>query len=767
MTNPLSESDKVTKALGFQHQQSPSHGAVPARFDLAAGFQRKQELTIGRNPDSDIWLDHPAVSRIHASIRPGQNGGLVVRDEHSTHGISIDGKPVDGEAPWLPGTTLHVGPQALWLEDERTITTVVADEAPGLEAKGLTVRVPGREIPILDKVSFAFRTGQFVCVLGPSGAGKTTLVKCLQGQQPTSGGTLRFGGNPIHSNPAILNGLVGYVPQQMPLHETLSARQVVTFAALLRLPADTTRQEIDSRVTKVLREMRLDEIADQKVSSLSGGEHKRVELASELVVDPAILVVDEATSSLDPASEARVMDVLAETARKGKLVVCVTHHMDNIGKADLILMLGFGKVVYLGPPDGIRSHLGVNHLADAFVRMEDEGVEKWTKPEVEPPDSAGQPVPAGAVQVKRRSVRARVREISRQIGILARREFAAAWSDRRYLLLATIMPAVFALVLIACHWMLDFSKPVLQTRAMNEDEKSTFAVFWPMIHEAAKGNIGDDETLTVKAQLAFLLENRPRMRDGLASDELDRVVKSAISGGETVFPDRFIKNPVTTYKFLSVQTMALTFMGMFLGLTLIVRDSAVFLREQSVGLSASAYIASKMAVLLVVTCFQTVVFLGCMYGLLGARELANGLELPPIDYRIGLIEMVPVNWVVTFACGCMGVLVGAFARKADRAIIILGGMMVLQLTLGSALGLTTTPLTKGAAFLTSPTYWGLRATQFTPMQDGVVLLPRHMQILGNSFIQSVPLAIVGLVIQIIIYIFLAWWLLKTKSAEKD
>jgi ABC-type multidrug transport system ATPase subunit len=742
--------------------------AVPFRHDLAAAFAGKSEILIGRNPASDIWLDHPAVSRTHASLRQGPEGSLVVRDLNSTHGITLDGKPVQGEATWKPGMTLHLGPQALWLLEGKGLTVTNRRGSPNLEARGLTVRVPGREKPILDRVSFSFKPGQFVCVLGPSGAGKSTLVRCMQGLLPASGGSLLFGGDPIHSNPAILNGLIGYTPQQMSLRETLTVRQLVRFAAELRLPKDTSAGEIDTRVDGALAAMAVDHLRGQKIASLSGGERKRVELASELVVDPVILLVDEATSSLDPASEARVMEVLSRTARQGKLVLCVTHHLDNISKADTLLVLGDGKVVYLGPPGGACSHFGVEHLPDAFVRLEDEGPEQWASHEAEPAKHPG----AGRGSVRsngpghpRRSTLSQMRESARQIGILARRELACARNDLRYLFLVALMPALFALVVVAGHWLSNFSNTILLTRNLNAEEKSAFSSFWPVIHEAAQGKVDPDDTLTLQAQMAYLLENKPAMRKNLASEDLNRIILGAIDGTETIFPDKFIKNHLTTLKYLAVQMMGLSFMGMLLGLTLMVRDGDIFPRERSAGLSPFAYLLSKVWILVLATGFQTLVFDGILEVLFQIRQGMNGLEPVPAEYRIGFLPMLLVHWVSTLGCACLGVVLGSITRRPDRAIILLGAMMLPQLILGSALGLAAAAIPKGVAFVTSPTYWGLRATQVTPMEDGVVILPTHLRIFGNSFIQSVPLALVGMAVQILLYLLLAWWLLRARPAK--
>lgn len=772
MSKPSDEHNEITRPLVSPWTGISDNYHAPWRFKLVPLINRKPELLIGRNPDSDIWIDHPAVSRTHASLSMRADGRLIVRDLGSTHGVTLDGKSVTGEAVWEPGATLHLGPQALWIEDGKNLVVTTRRGSPNLEAVGLTVRVAGRDKPILDRVSFSFKPGEFVCILGPSGAGKSTLVKCMQGLQSTSGGSLLFGGNPFLSNPTIMNGLIGYAPQQMSLHETLTVRQVVWFAAKLRLPTDTSPEEIETHVDSALRSMGVDRLGGQTISSLSGGERKRVELASELVVNPSILVVDEATSSLDPASEARVMEVLAETARRGKLVLCVTHHLDNISKADTLLVLSDGKVVYLGPPGGACAHFGVENLSDAFVRLEDEGADKWAATENgATPDDGSTGASAhktGGAAIQRRSVGARLRECIRQAGILTRRECASVLSDRRFLFLAALMPAIFALIVVAGHWISDFSKPILLTRNLNEEEKEAFSAFWPMIHGAAQGTLDEDDNLSIKAQLAYLFSVKPAMRKNLASDDLNRIVTGAIDGTETVFPDRFIKNHITTLKYLSVQMMGLSFMGMLLGLTLMVRDGDIFPREKSAGLLPLAYLLSKVAILLLATGFQTIVFDGILEALFEVRQWTNRLDPVPSDYRIAFPPMLLVHWVTTLGCGCLGVLLGSITRKPDRSIILLGAMMLPQLILGSALGLAAAPMPKAVAFVTSPTYWGLRATQVSPMENGIVALPSHMWIFGESFIQSVPLALAGLAAQIILYLFLGWLLLRrSKPAGSD
>jgi hypothetical protein len=328
-----------------------------------------------------------------------------------------------------------------------------------------------------------------------------------------------------------------------------------------------------------------------------------------------------------------------------------------------------------------------------------------------------------------------------------------------------LMPALFALILIGCHWNVNFSSTIMLTRDLNDDEKSSFKFFWPVLFDAAKSDGLDEESLNFQAQLGFLLGKKPAMRKSLASEDLNQIIQGAIDGTKTIFPDKIIKNPLITFKYLSVQVMGISFMGMLLGLTLMVRDGAIFPREKAAGVLPLAYLASKMTIIILATGFQTLIFDGILESLFHVRQMVNGLELTPAEYRISFISMLIVHWFAALGCACLGVVLGALTFKPDRAIILLGAMMLPQLTLGTAMSLATTSIPRTIAYFISPTYWGLRASQISPMENGMVTLPTYMRIFGDSFIQSVPLALAGMTAQIILYLFLAWWMLRFRRPE--
>src|SRR5213079_805906 len=118
----------------------------------------------------------------------------------------------------------------------------------------------------------------------------------------------------------------------------------------LRLPRDTATSEFQSRIEEVIREMELGPHRDTLIASLSGGQIKRVSLGAELLAQPCLLYIDEATSGLDAGTEARMMKLFRRLADEGRSIVCITHNVDNVDQCHLALVLARGKLVYYGPP---------------------------------------------------------------------------------------------------------------------------------------------------------------------------------------------------------------------------------------------------------------------------------------------------------------------------------------------------------------------------------------------------------------------------------
>lgn len=284
------------------------------------------------------------------------------------------------------------------------------------------------------------------------------------------------------------------------------------------------------------------------------------------------------------------MDVLAETAHRGKLVLCVTHHLDNIDRADRVLILGEGKLVYDGRPQDALRHLDARHCPDIFVRLEDEGASRW--------QLESQKTPAGAVAEVSTLREERAVEKSKglldQTRTLAHRTFRSVMGDSKLLRLIGWMPVVIALVLAVCYLREDFASSVVLTRKLTSEEGRVLKSFWPMIRDAARATGDQGDAATPEVQARFFLDQTPEMKKNLADPEVDQVLTEAAEGRGKFFPDRRMADPMSTYTLLAVWMMALSFLGMLLGMALLVKKMPISMRKRETGVRPLAHLLAKL-----------------------------------------------------------------------------------------------------------------------------------------------------------------------------
>ncbi len=209
----------------------------------------------------------------------------------------------------------------------------------------------------LYEFSFTERSGQLVAIMGGSGVGKSTLLNILNGNIPLDKGQILINDFNIHTNRNDIEGLIGFVPQDDLLFEELTVWENLYYNAKLCLDG-MSANEINQVVAKVLQELELFEFRDLQVGSplkkfISGGQRKRLNIALELVREPSILYVDEPTSGLSSMDSEKVMLLLKNQARKGKLVIVNIHQpSSDIFKLfdKLWIMDKGGRMIYTGNP---------------------------------------------------------------------------------------------------------------------------------------------------------------------------------------------------------------------------------------------------------------------------------------------------------------------------------------------------------------------------------------------------------------------------------
>lgn len=410
---------------------------------------RRPRITIGRLPDNDVVVDDLLVSRHHAALEKTADGWRLV-DLQSGNGTFVNGRRVEA-AVVDERDVIGIGHGLLQLDGDRLVEFVDAG-GNTFQADGLTVTT-AKGKTLLQSVGFALPGRTLLAVVGPSGAGKSTLLNALTGARPADRGTVRYADRDLYRDYDELRHRIALVPQDDVLHTQLTVRQALSYAARLRFPADTDEVGRRRRVDEVLHELGLGAHADQRITSLSGGQRKRTSVALELLTKPSLLFLDEPTSGLDPGMDRSVMHTLRSLADDARTVVVVTHNVANIRLCDQVLILAAGGwVAYFGPPDEALRYFDRDDFADIFLRLGEHPGEQWAR-RFEQSSDRGRDAPrrggAGAQPVARPAAPAaspRQQGASTQLAVLVRRYLAVIVSDRQYVVFLAVLPLVLSLL---------------------------------------------------------------------------------------------------------------------------------------------------------------------------------------------------------------------------------------------------------------------------------------------------------------------------------
>ncbi|WP_370409718.1 FHA domain-containing protein [Streptomyces fradiae] len=411
-----------------------------------------RSIRIGRAPDNDLVVDDLTVSRRHAELRAAPDGTYWIQDLGSHNGTFLNGRRV-AEARVTAEDIVGIGHCAFCLIGGNLVEFTDTGEV-SLDVQELAVTVDHGRKTLLDGVSFPVGQKCLLAVVGPSGAGKSTLLGALTGQRPADRGTVLYDGRDLYRDYAELRQRIGLVPQDDILHLQLTVRRALAYAAELRFPEDTAPAERRARVDEVIRELGLEERAEQPIHSLSGGQRKRVSVALELLTKPSLLFLDEPTSGLDPGMDRSVMHMLRGLADDGRTVVVVTHSVLSLDVCDRLLVLApGGRVAYYGPPGDTLDFFGFAQWPEAFEAFENDRERDWAgrfrssrfhrqyieDPSVRPPA----PGPgAGGGEPRTPEPPPKAQSWGAQLRTLVRRYAAALSADRTFLAIMVALPFV-------------------------------------------------------------------------------------------------------------------------------------------------------------------------------------------------------------------------------------------------------------------------------------------------------------------------------------
>jgi ABC-type multidrug transport system ATPase subunit len=441
-------------------------------------------------------------------------------------------------------------------------------------------------------------------------------------------------GNRLYRHYDLYRTMIGYVPQDDILHRDLKVGDALRYSANLRLPPDTSSAEIERRIDKVLEDVEMVAQKEQVISSLSGGQRKRVSIAAELLAEPRLFFLDEPTSGLDPGLEKKMMYTLRRLADAGRTIVLVTHATANITQCDHVCFLSQGRMAYYGPPAETFDFFGVTSgdFADVYDQLDDldpqvarQQADDWRQ-RYQHSDlcqsyvvGRQRSLPKAQPSARRTGGRRgpRVNRL-RQLLVLTRRYFDLVLRDKLLLtVLMAVMPLVGALVLLVSsgNWLV--GNPVAEI----------------------------DSQLTVDL-----------IADGTSASY------SIVGESQTL---------------LFIMAFASVLLGLFASVYEIVKEWSVYQRERMVTLKIVPYILSKVIVMGLFALLQSLLFM-VVIGL-KVDYPSDGVILP------ATLEIYVTLVLGTLAAIMLGLWMSAIVPNANTVIYIVFVVLMFQMIFAGVL----------------------------------------------------------------------------------
>lgn len=229
---------------------------------------------------------------------------------------------------------------------------------PSIEIDNLSVVIDGSTI--LNGITVQLPAGRIIGLLGPSGAGKTTLIRAIVGLQSITSGQLDVFG--LSAGSAKLRRQIGYMPQTAAIYPDLTLLQNLEyFAAMSGQPK--------SKVRQILEQVDLVGQTGQLASTLSGGQASRASLAVALLTEPQLLLLDEPTVGVDPVLRKQLWDLFGRLAESGTTLIITSHIMDEASRCDQLVLVRDGEILANGSPDELRARTHSDTVEESFLSL--------------------------------------------------------------------------------------------------------------------------------------------------------------------------------------------------------------------------------------------------------------------------------------------------------------------------------------------------------------------------------------------------------------
>jgi ABC-2 type transport system ATP-binding protein len=226
------------------------------------------------------------------------------------------------------------------------------------------VKVYDPDIRAVDGISFEVRRGEIFGFLGPNGAGKTTTIKVITTLIRKNSGTVIVDGIDVDKEPASIRKIIGYAAQEVGIDDELTGRENLRLqCALYHVP----KAEAEKRIAELLKAIDLEEAADRRAGTYSGGMRKRLDLSMALIPRPKVLFLDEPTTGLDPQNRSAVWEYIRRLNEQGMTIFLTTQYMEEADRlADRLCIIDHGHIMAEGTPASLKGSIGADVVTLSF-----------------------------------------------------------------------------------------------------------------------------------------------------------------------------------------------------------------------------------------------------------------------------------------------------------------------------------------------------------------------------------------------------------------
>ena len=342
---------------------------------------RYANITIGRGSNNVIRLTDMAASRNHAVLR--RNGpNWIVFDNGSANGVSLNGREINGNAVMYDHDVIKIGNTTIIMCGNSLIYNNPSESTGNLSVQIQKKTVDFGRKTLLRDINFNVESGDFVLILGGSGAGKTALVKAILGDGKADGRII-LNGQDLYANFKSMKSQIGLVPQFLTLRINDTVKNTLIDIADIKLDRKNyTKQEKLQRIDEIMNKVGIKNLENHLIAQLSGGQKKKVSVAYQLVGFQKVFICDEPDSGLDAASRTQQMEILKEISQNDKIVMVISHEPDDAIDADTgkslftkVVVLakssrdGAGHLAFYGGVDEAKAHFRVDKLQDIMKEI--------------------------------------------------------------------------------------------------------------------------------------------------------------------------------------------------------------------------------------------------------------------------------------------------------------------------------------------------------------------------------------------------------------